>query len=246
MYRTGDLVRWRADGGLDFLGRADHQVKLRGYRIELGEIEAALDAQTGVRQAVVMAREDVPGLVQLVAYLTVNQPVTEAALQAALSHVLPAHMVPSRFMTLDSFPLTPNKKVDRKALPAPAARQSGAVPMSDLTTGPTGGSTEVQIAAIWSRLLGVTTITSRDSFFELGGHSLLAVQAHRDIRDTLKAPHLSITDIFRYPTLGALAAKLDEGKAPVMADEPADDRAAARTDAMSRRRDMRARRQGTP
>ena len=240
MYRTGDLVRWRPEGRLDFLGRADHQVKLRGYRIELGEIEAVIDAIPGIRQAVVLAREDVPGLVQLVAYLTVDQPVTEADLSARLTAALPIHMVPARFVTLNAFPLTPNKKVDRNALPAPMERQSvAAAPIPS-------GTTEAQIAAIWSRLLGVTMITSRDSFFELGGHSLLAVQAHRDIRDQLNAPQLSITDIFRYPTLGALAAKLDAGKAPVAAADPQDDRAAARTDAMSRRRDMRARRQGNP
>ena len=239
MYRTGDLGRWRADGGLDFLGRTDHQVKLRGYRIELGEIEAALDAVPGIRQAVVVAREDIPGLVHLVAYLTVELAVTEAALASTLGARLPAHMVPSRFITLDRLPLTPNKKVDRKALPAPTDRTSD-------TPVVTGSTTEAQIAAIWSRLLGVTTINPRDSFFELGGHSLLAVQAHREIRDRLGAAGLSITDIFRYPTLAALAAKLDEGKEPVAASVSTDDRAAARTDAMSRRRDMRARRTGSP
>ena len=239
--RTGDLVRWRPDGGLDFLGRADHQVKLRGYRIELGEIEAAIDMIPGIRQAVVLAREDVPGLVQLVAYLTADIAIAEVALHEAMAAVLPAHMVPARFITLPAFPLTPNKKVDRKALPAPTARQTAPIAPSP------SGTTEAQIAAIWSRLLGVTQINARDSFFELGGHSLLAVQAHRDIRDQLNAPQLSITDIFRYPTLGALAAKLDQGRAPAPPPpDPHDDRAAARNDAMSRRRDMRARRSGSP
>jgi hypothetical protein len=164
--------------------------------------------------------------------------VPEATLRDHLTAVLPAHMVPVRFVTLDAFPLTPNKKVDRNALPAPVDRH--ATPASPTLT----GSTEAQIASIWSRLLGVTVINPRDSFFELGGHSLLAVQAHREIRDSLGAKTLSITDIFRYPTLAALAAKLDEGKTPAPA--PQDDRAAARTDAMSRRRDMRARRLGNP
>ncbi len=241
IYRTGDLVRWRPDGGLDFLGRADHQVKLRGYRIELGEIEAALDSIPGIRQAIVLAREDVLGLVQLVAYLTADFAVAEVALHEAMAAVLPAHMVPARFITLPAFPLTPNKKVDRKALPAPTARQTAPIAPSQSST------TEAQIAAIWSRLLGVTQINARDSFFELGGHSLLAVQAHRDIRDQLNAPQLSITDIFRYPTLGALAAKLDQGRAPAPPPpDPHDDRAAARNEAMSRRRDMRARRSGSP
>ena len=239
MYRTGDLVRWRPDGSLDFIGRADTQVKLRGYRIELGEIEAALDAISGVRQAVVLAREDTPGLVQLVAYLTAHSPVAEAELRQILTAQLPAHMVPARFITLDVFPLTPNKKVDRKALPPPGS----SAPTDPV---PVASGSQAAIAAIWSRILGVSQIGPRDSFFDLGGHSLLAVQAHREIRDSLSVPTLSITDIFRFPTLAALAARLDEGKTPVPVAEPTDDRAAARTDAMSRRRDMRARRQGNP
>ena len=239
MYRTGDLVRWRPDGTLDFIGRADHQVKLRGYRIELGEIEAALDAIPGVRQTVVLAREDTPGLVQLVAYLTTDGPVAEEALRESLTAQLPVHMVPARFVTLATFPLTPNKKVDRKALPPPGTIQPA-------VAAPTITGSQAAIAAIWSRLLGVSQIGPRDSFFDLGGHSLLAVQAHREIRDRLNAPTLSITDIFRFPTLATLAAKLDEGKIPPSGPEPTDDRAVARTNAMSRRRDMRARRQGNP
>jgi len=241
IYRTGDLVRWTPEGSLDFLGRADHQVKLRGYRIELGEVEAALEAQQGVTQAVVIAREDVPGLVQLVGYITGNA--DETTLRAAVSASLPEHMVPSRIVQIDSFPLTPNKKVDRKALPAPAARVIAPVAVAPVDA----GSSEGRIAAIWSRILGVKGISGRDNFFDLGGHSLLAVQAHREIRDALGATHLGITDIFRFPTLTALAAKVDEGKAPVApVSEAGDsiDRAAVRADAMARRRDMRARRLG--
>jgi len=239
LYRTGDLVRWREDGTLDFLGRADHQVKLRGYRIELGEIEAALDAQPGITQAVVMAREDVPGLVQLVGYVTATGPVDEAALRAALAAQMPAHMVPARIVRLDAFALTPNKKVDRKALPAPA---TAAVPAAPAVTGET---TAARIAAIWSRILGVTGITARDNFFDLGGHSLLAVQAHRDIREALAVPTLGITDIFRFPTLAALAARIDEGRAPAAAPSPDPAPANDRMDAMARRRAMRASRLDT-
>ncbi len=241
IYRTGDLVRWRPEGGLDFIGRADHQVKLRGYRIELGEIEAVIDAIPGIRQSVVLAREDVPGLVMLVAYLTADRAMTEDDLRQRLNVTLPAHMVPARFVTIDNFPLTPNKKIDRNALPAPQSRQTAPADRPVIAA----DTTQSRIAAIWSRILGVAQINPRDSFFELGGHSLLAVQAHREIRDSLGAAQLSITDIFRFPTLAALAAKLDEGRAPPpSAPDPQDDRAAARTDAMSRRRDMRARRQG--
>ncbi|MES2665252.1 MAG: MupA/Atu3671 family FMN-dependent luciferase-like monooxygenase [Pseudomonadota bacterium] len=231
MYQTGDLVRWRADGRLDFLGRADHQVKLRGYRIELGEIEAVLEAQPGVTQAVVMAREDTPGDLRLVAYLTGGA--SEAALRPVLEAALPAHMVPQHFVGISAFPLTPNRKVDRKALPVPAAQvevQAFVAPASDV---------EGQIAAIWARVLGVAKVGAKDNFFALGGHSLLAVQVHREIRSALGATKLSITDIFRFPTLSALAAHLDDAPKPVPV-APANDRADARNDAMARRRAMRA------
>ncbi len=237
MYRTGDLVRWRADGRLDFLGRADHQVKLRGYRIELGEIEAALEAQPGVTQAVVMAREDSPGDLRLVAYFT--GPAEEAALRAALATHLPDHMVPRQFLRLASFPLTPNRKVDRKALPQPSA----AVPVATAFIAPES-DVEAQIAAIWSRVLGVAKVGAKDNFFALGGHSLLAVQVHREIRAALGAAKLSITDIFRFPTLAALAKHLDDRPAAPVAAEPVNDRADARSDAMARRMAMRARREG--
>ncbi|MGB7243722.1 MAG: MupA/Atu3671 family FMN-dependent luciferase-like monooxygenase [Sulfitobacter sp.] len=246
MYRTGDLVRWRSDGRLDFLGRIDHQVKLRGYRIELGEIEAAIDGFAGVRQSVVMPREDTPGLTQLVAYVTTTAPVAEAALRKHIGAGLPDYMVPARVVTLDSFPLTPNKKIDRKALPAPMAVQA-APPATASAPAPDGSSAQ-RIADIWSQILGVANIGARDNFFDLGGHSLLAVQAHREIRTTLSVPKLSITDIFRFPTLQALAAQVD-AKSGVSepASKPDDapavaERAAARSDAMSRRKEMRAKR----
>lgn len=229
MYRTGDLVRWRADGKLDFLGRTDHQVKLRGYRIELGEIESVLEAQTGVRQAVVMAREDAPGDLRLVAYVVGDA--TESDLRAGLAGVLPDHMMPAHFVSLESFPLTPNRKVDRKALPVPSNKpletQNFIAPSSDI---------ESQIAAIWARVLGVAKVGAKDNFFALGGHSLLAVQVHREIRESLGAAKLSITDIFRFPVLQALAAHLDDR--PKLA-AAVSDRADARADAMARRRAMR-------
>ncbi len=268
MYATGDLVRWRPDGTLDFLGRADGQIKLRGYRIEPGEIEAAVDALPGIAQSVVIAREDVPGLVQLVAYVVIDTDAGapgEAALRTALAGGLPAHMVPSRIVPLAEFPLTPNKKVDRKALPAPVARAAArVVPPAAVVAAPvaadTGVDVEKTIAAIWSRLLGVSGIARSDNFFDLGGHSLLAVQAHRDIRAALGATTLGITDIFRFPTLGALADRAGGGppavaapkavpsprmapragvaNAPTVPDAGAD----ARQDMTARRRDMRARR----
>lgn len=244
LYRTGDLVRWRTDGRLDFLGRADHQIKLRGYRIELGEIESLLDTQSGVRQSVVIAREDTPGLVQLAAYMTVDHPVDEKVLRQTLSAQLPDYMVPTHFVTLDSFPLTPNRKVDRKALPAPAAQKPRVAPPPSAPV--SGGSVTQKIAAIWSQILGVTDISGRDNFFDLGGHSLLAVQAHREIRKELSVANLSITDVFRFPTLAALAETVEQKTGAKTAEasptQDTSERASSRSDAMARRREMRARR----
>ena len=259
LYGTGDLVRRTAVGGLDFLGRIDGQVKVHGHRIEVGEVEAALLALDGVRQSVVVAREDRPGNVLLVAYVTADGSIGEGAVRAALGRRLPAHMVPARVVQLDAFPLTPNRKVDRKALPPPQSRAeapSAPPPSPSLSSGPDparpepssrppSGSSLPRIEAIWSRLLGVGAIAPSDSFFDLGGHSILAVQAHRDVRAALGADRLSITDVFRFPTLKALAQRVDELNGVVASTEPAssapaDDRAAA----MARRRDLRARRMG--
>ncbi len=235
LYRTGDLVRWRQDGRLDFLGRTDHQVKIRGQRIELGEIEAEMSGFDGVSGAVVIARPMAAGDLRLVGYITTRAPVAEAALREHLAATLPEVMVPAHIVTLDEFPLTPNKKIDRKALPEPSERK---VVAASTSSEPVTGL-EAKIAEIWSRILGVGNIRSDDNFFALGGHSLLAVQAHREIRETLNLPQLSITDIFRFPTLGALADHVSDGEpepaAPVV-DE------AARSDAMSKRRAMRANR----
>ncbi len=244
LYRTGDLVRLRADGAVDFLGRADHQVKIRGYRIELGEIETLLDAQPGVTQSVVMAREDVPGDVRLVGYVLGHA--DTGALKSALARVLPAHMVPSALVRLDRFPLTPNKKIDRKALPAPGLVRPAVIAAPVAAN---AGDTQARIAAIWTRVLGVAEVKPADNFFQLGGHSLLAVQAHRDIREALALPGLSITDVFRFPVLSALAGHIDAKLRPVASPAPApvtDDSEAARgrLDAMSKRRAMRAERLG--
>lgn len=247
MYRTGDLVRRRADGKFDFLGRVDHQVKIRGYRIEPGEIESVLERQPGVSQAVVLAREDSPGDLRLVAYLTGSA--QETALRAALGSVLPDHMVPAHFVTLSAFPLTPNRKVDRKALPAP----SQAVVETTAFVAPES-DVEAQLAAIWQRVLGVPKVGAKDNFFALGGHSLLAVQVHREIRDQLGVAKLSITDIFRFPVLSALARHLDDRPRPAQTQSQPigpsapvgtiQTQAEARQDAMARRRAMRAARSG--
>ncbi len=243
MYRTGDLVRKRPDGKLDYLGRADFQVKIRGHRIELGEIETALEAASGIRQAVVIAREDQPGDVRLVAYVTADGQVDEVALKSALGAHLPDVMIPAHIVKLDVFPLTPNGKVDRKALPAPFAQALAvAKPVVQLE-----GGIEETIAAVWAKVLGVPQVGRSDNFFTLGGHSLLAVQAHREMKAALGSDRLAITDIFRFPVVSALAAHIGKTvtspttqaavptAAPV-ANEPAAD---SRMDAMARRRAMR-------
>ena len=248
IYGTGDLVRWRADGRLDFIGRADTQVKLRGYRIELGEIEAALEGCADVEQAVALLREDTPDNPRLVAYLRGTAP--ESTVKAHLAQHLPAHMIPAHIVTLDVFPLTPNRKVDRKALQAPA-QISAPRPSKAAAPVTPANSLEREIAAIWARILGVAEIGAQDSFFDLGGHSLLAVQAHREIRTALSVERLGITDIFRCPKLATLAARVAElrGDTPQPANDPGPApaggyRATARAEAMAKRRAMRAARRG--
>ncbi|KIC36723.1 MupA/Atu3671 family FMN-dependent luciferase-like monooxygenase [Leisingera sp. ANG-M7] len=238
LYRTGDLVRWSETGSLVFLGRTDHQVKIRGQRIELGEIEAALTAQPGITGAVAVPRGDA-GAEQLVAYVTVSAPVSGEALKQALATRLAEVMVPAHIITLDAFPLTPNKKIDRKALPDPLPARAESIPAQALDAG-----AQARIATVWSRILGVSGIGAQDNFFALGGHSLLAVQAHRELREELGTSALSITDIFRFPTLAGLAAHI-EGLAGTPANTEQQPEAAAapdRSDMMSKRRAMRANR----
>ena len=232
LYRTGDLARWRDDGVLEFLGRLDHQVKVRGYRIELGEIEAALAEQPGVAQAVVLAREDQPGDARLVAYL-VGTNLDGATLREALRARLPEFMLPSAFVMLDEFPHTPNGKIDRKALPAPDVVTAGA-PAADYVA-PTS-DLESQIADVWKDVLKLPAVGTRDNFFDLGGHSLLAVQAHRRLKDALQRD-LSITDIFRFPTIQSLATYLAEGSQG--GAQQGSDRAQGRRAAMQRRQQQR-------
>jgi thioesterase domain-containing protein/acyl carrier protein len=215
--RTGDLTRFQPDGNIEYLGRNDFQVKIRGFRSELGEIEAALAQQPGVREAVVLAREDVPGDKRLVAYLTVGgascspanlgeqdaPPTFEAAtVRAALQAVLPEYMVPFAFVVLDAFPLTPNGKLNRKALPAP----DRSVLASTQFEAPQG-ETEEMLAQIWSELLGVERISRHDNFFDLGGHSLLAVQLVTRVQQK-SGIQFPIVSLFREPTLMRLAAAL--------------------------------------
>jgi natural product biosynthesis luciferase-like monooxygenase protein len=245
LYRTGDLVRWRADGILEFLGRIDHQVKIRGHRIELGEIEAALGELAEVREAVVMPREDVPGDVRLVAYLITDdadQEPDSRELKEYLRERLPDPMIPSHYIVLDSFPLTPNKKVDRKALPAPMdiapkapATGGGGVPVNEL---------EAKVLAVWQEALQLNDISVEDNFFDLGGHSILAVKVHRQLNESLEQS-LLITDLFRFPTVKTLAEYLADGDSSGASLKASQNRAARRRNAMAARRGTR-NRSGNP
>ncbi|WP_421556617.1 non-ribosomal peptide synthase/polyketide synthase [Pseudomonas kitaguniensis] len=203
MYKSGDLVRWLPDGQLEYLGRMDHQVKIRGFRVELGEIEALIGAQPGVRQAVVLAREDMPGDKRLVAYVTTDHAADVNAWRNSLGAALPDYMVPSAFVVLDQLPLTDNGKLNRKALPAPDTQ---AEPDAQ---DPPRTDAERQLAALWAELLTVpVSAIGRDSqFFYLGGHSLLAAVLFARLRQQF-ASVPPLRAVFEHPTLQALAALL--------------------------------------
>jgi len=199
MYRSGDLARRRADGAIEYLGRVDNQVKIRGFRIELGEIEAALVAHPWVEQAVVMAREDNPGEKRLVGYVVRSSDVAFEAgeLRTHLKHNLPEYMVPAEFVTLEAMPLTPNGKINRKALPAPEGRPEIGAYVAPRTP------TEEALVAIWEEVLKLNQIGIDDSFFELGGHSLLATRMAARLREVLKV-EVSVRTLFEAPSVREL------------------------------------------
>ncbi|GMU11502.1 non-ribosomal peptide synthetase [Corallococcus caeni] len=201
MYRTGDVARWRADGQLEYLGRADFQVKVRGYRIELGDIEAALAAHPGVRESVVVVREDVPGDKRLVGYVT-GEAVDVAAVRASLQQRLPAYLVPSAFMVLESLPLTSNGKVDRNALPKPEGEAGAPDATAPLTP------TEELLAGVFAQVLGVERVGRRDDFFEVGGHSLLAARVVARVLAVFGV-ELPLRELFDAPTVEKLALRVD-------------------------------------
>ncbi|HEX8360313.1 MAG TPA: amino acid adenylation domain-containing protein, partial [Longimicrobium sp.] len=217
LYRTGDLARWLADGSIEYLGRNDDQVKIRGFRVELGEIEARLATHPGVREAIVLAREDVPGDKRLVAYLVGDEGADAETLRAHLLAALPEHMVPAAYVRLDALPLTPNGKTDRKALPAPG----GGAHSARVYEAP-AGETETALAEIWAEVLGVHPVGRHDHFFELGGHSLLAVQVTSRVRQVLDMD-VALGDLFLRPVLADFAHALETASRAQLPDiRPAD------------------------
>jgi amino acid adenylation domain-containing protein len=208
VYRTGDLARYLPDYNIEFLGRADRQVKVRGYRVELSEIEAVLSQHAGVRQAVAVLSRDQAGQERIVAYLASSAPASQDQLKAALKQKLPDYMVPSIFVFLKSLPLTPNGKIDHAALPAPEDSRVGV--QSEFVA--PCSSVEKALAGIWAALLKLDAVGVHDSFFDLGGHSLLATQLVSRMRKQFRI-EIPLRSLFETPTIAALAEKIEKSTA---------------------------------
>jgi amino acid adenylation domain-containing protein len=209
LYKTGDLACLLTSGRLDFLGRIDHQVKIRGFRIELGEIEAVLDQHPAVRQSVVADSRSRAGGMRLIGYFVASATAKPdpAELRSFLRERLPEYMVPAAFIELESFPLTPNGKIDRKALPAGDDVRQG---LGSFYVAPQN-EIERRIASIWQELLQVEKVGMNDSFFDLGGHSLLLAQLHSKLQETFDQ-EFSMVELFQYPTVSSLAVRLGGAK----------------------------------
>lgn len=239
LYRSGDLARYRADGNIEFHGRVDDQVKIRGFRIEVGEVEAVLAQHAGIRESVVVAREDDRGSTRLVAYIVANNGDLQIAeLRNYMKQRLPEYMLPSAVVQLDALPLTPNGKLDRKALPTP----DGAGYETDGPYIAPRSELERLIAGVWQEELGVGQVGVRDNFFNLGGHSLLLIRVNNRLRETLRM-ELPVVELFKYPTVSALAEHLSrphpQSSATARAVQSESENRAA---SLSRQRELRQRR----
>jgi acyl carrier protein len=216
LYRTGDLARYQSDGNIELLGRLDHQVKIRGHRVELGEVESLLNEHPAVRETVVIAKEVANGDKRLVAYVVPRegQLPTRNELRRYAQERIPDFMVPAQVVIMTAFPQTPNRKIDRRALPSPEA--DALEIESDFE--PPVTMVEEDVARLWTELLGVQRIGRRDNFFEAGGHSLLAMQLVVRIRERFTVD-LPLKNLFERPTVAGLAEVIDalSWSAPVMA-----------------------------
>jgi amino acid adenylation domain-containing protein len=224
LYKTGDLARYLPNGEIEFLGRLDQQVKIRGHRIEPGEVEAVLAAHPMVRENAVICREDGRDGKRLVAYVVAREGrPTINDLRGRLMEKLPEYMVPSTFVFLDQLPLTVNGKLDRAALPGPDLSRPA------LDSAYLAPATELEriIFRIWQEALGLEQIGTQDNFFDLGGHSLMIIEVQRKLRETLKQ-EIGIVEMFKYPTIGALARHLSHEDAGAQAISQQSERADAR------------------
>jgi len=218
VYRTGDLARRRPNGVLEFVGRIDHQLKIRGYRVEPGEVEAALVAHPGVRQVAVQGRNDT-GEMRLVAYLVLRgTPLSPGELRAFLAPKLPDELIPSAFVVMPELPLTPDGKVNLKALPAPQASPPREPETDEASRVKTMDALERLIADVWQEVLKVEHVAADDNFFELGGESMLAFRVITQLNERLSL-RLPVMDVFRFPTVSELAVSVREAQAQVGAME---------------------------
>jgi amino acid adenylation domain-containing protein len=237
LYRTGDRARWRTDGRLEYLGRVDYQVKVRGYRIELGELESVMRRHAGVREAVAVLNETNHRGKQIVVYWVgaEGRLPSAAELRTHARAWLPEYMLPATFVQLASLPLSPNGKVDRRALPALSAesverREASQALQTEM---------ERRVGQIWEEILQIEQVGAEDNFFDLGGHSLLLVEVHNRLQAMLEQ-ELRIVDLFKYPTVGSLATYLEQGVGLVTAvPEKVAGRVAAMAQQRQRRRSLR-------
>ncbi|HEX8129280.1 MAG TPA: MupA/Atu3671 family FMN-dependent luciferase-like monooxygenase [Pyrinomonadaceae bacterium] len=238
LYHTGDAARYLPDGQIEFLGRMDQQVKIRGYRIEPGEVESVLSEHAAVEEAVLVAREDASaGEVRLVAYLVTKAPLATGELRQFLKQKLPDYMIPSAFVALDAMPLTPNGKINRRALPAPSMQGTSAMGAADYVAPQT--DLERTIAGIWQDALQVERLSTQDNFFDLGGHSLLMAQVHARLREVLQT-EVPVIELFKYPTVSSLAKYFNQRQQQQQqpASRETEDRVKKRKEMFNRRRQL--------
>jgi amino acid adenylation domain-containing protein len=211
VYKTGDLGRFLPEGRIEFVGRADNQVKIRGFRIELGEVESVLAAHPTVAEATVLAIEQTKGEKKLVAYWVPKTkdapPPSYPEFRQFLQQRLPEYMIPTAFIPLPAFPLTPNGKINRQALPAPDWTR----PDADRAYRAPQGLVELELTRLWEKVLGIQNISRHDHFFDLGGHSLLAIRLFSEIEQTFRQ-HLPLSTLFRAPTIASLAECLSQAR----------------------------------